>query len=227
MDASWRSIHPKHIDQHSSHAKTPMNDAPTSTIPPQSGRTTGMALVRVWLGSLARWQKISLAAASLLLVLGLLALLIEAPAPPAGTPESQSTQGTGGIDNPSQLVQGEGQTGNSGTGEAGQEPAPTPWSAGFFRLGFSFFAGLSIGMALRAFLKLALIASGIALLFLFLLAYAELVTVNWAAIDSMFEDFGRRISEESGRFRDFITGSLPSTGLAILGLTTALRGGRR
>ncbi len=190
-----------------------------------------MTALRQWFGALARWQKVCLAVASLFLFLGLVASVVEGSSSPSGSgQDGQSLESAEGAGGPSSLLPGSGQHGNPGAGgqKSSQEGTGTsPWSAGFFRLGFSFFAGFSIGMALRSFLKLLVVGSGIALLFLFLLSYGELISVNWTAIDSLFENFARRISEESGRFQSFITGSLPSAGLASLGLATALRRGPR
>jgi len=186
-----------------------------------------MASLKAWFGSLAKWQKGCLAAATLFLALGLVALLVEDPGARQPTLDNQSTQGTGNPGEPSNLLPAGEQPEGTGANTPRPGAGATPWSAGFFRLGFSFFAGFSIGMALRTFLKLAVIGSGIALLLLFLLAYVELVTVHWTAIDSLFENLVERVSGEADRFQSFITGSLPSTALAALGLVTGIRGRRR
>ncbi len=185
-----------------------------------------------WFLSLAKWQKALCAVAAAFLLLSLVLVFVE---PSSGSSQSGTSNGDPGAGGAASLqssgggaaslVEGPGQPRvdpgkKSGSGTQSGDEA---WSASFFRLGFSFFAGLSMGLALRTIMRLLLIGCGIALLFLFTLSYAELLTVNWQAIDGIFEAIVDRITAESGRFQSFITGSLPATGLAVLGLSTGLR----
>jgi uncharacterized membrane protein (Fun14 family) len=165
-----------------------------------------------WLRSLPRWKKVLLVVALLLVVAGVAMLFVETGAPPP----AQGGGGGGGAQTsllpgqpaPSQLP-----------GTAASEPA----SAGFFRLGFSFFAGFCIGFAVRKTLKLSAVFAGLLLLFLFLLAYAGLITVHWDAFDAMFQNLSQRVQRESENLRTFITGSLPAAGLAATGLVAGFK----
>jgi hypothetical protein len=99
-----------------------------------------MTAMRQWFGSLARWQKGCLAAASLFLILGLVASIVEEPAPPKSMQEGGSAQSTGGSSGPSSLVSGPGQPekpGAKGKNGSQQGAGADPWSAGFFRLATS------------------------------------------------------------------------------------------
>jgi uncharacterized membrane protein (Fun14 family) len=129
-------------------------------------------------------------------------------APPQGGGGGAQTSLLPGQPAPSQLP-----------GTAASEPA----SAGFFRLGFSFFAGFCIGFAVRKTLKLSAVFAGLLLLFLFLLAYAGLITVHWDAFDAMFQNLSQRVQRESENLRTFITGSLPAAGLAAAGLVAGFK----
>lgn len=159
-----------------------------------------------------RWQKIALGTALTSAVVGGVMTLIQGE-PPATTPTGAGNlQGLG-----TNLI--EGPIG-SGSGAANDvEPA----SKGFFRLGFSFIAGFSVGTFLRAVLKLAAIVLGFWLVVTFLLAYAGLVTVEWEQIDSLWQRFLGSIESEWGNFQAFMLGSLPAAGLAATGLAIGLK----
>ncbi len=109
---------------------------------------------------------------------------------------------------------------------AGQDPTnpdaatveQTPWSEAFFQFGFSFFIGFALGYASRAFFKFVMFLIGGMALFLFCMSYYGFVTVEWAAMDQAFSQFGTALKGQFGAFRTFITGSLPNAGLAGLGL---------
>jgi uncharacterized membrane protein (Fun14 family) len=116
-----------------------------------------------------------------------------------------------------------GNTGPDGPSASNGPDINDAWSAGFFRLGFSFFAGFSIGLALRTIFRVMLIGIGIGLLFLFVLEYLEYASVDWDKFDALFESMGQRIAGEAEKFRTFLTGSLPSAGLAATGLIAGLR----
>lgn len=176
----------------------------------------GMAEFAADLRALPGWQKIGFAVAGLLLVGGGVLYMLQDSAPPAAAPGSG--QGV-----PPSLGQGYLDTRNPVGSRPSAGTVEDPWSAGMFRLGFSFFAGFSVGYALRKAAKMVVFACGLAFLFLFLLAYAELITVNWNGFDQLFAKLGERIQEESAKFQTFITGSLPSATLAGLGLYTGIR----
>ena len=74
-----------------------------------------------------------------------------------------------------------------------------------------------------ALLKIAAIAFGFWLLMTFVLSYMGVVTVNWAAMDSLWNRFTASIEQEWGSFQSFMLGSLPATGLAVTGLAVGLK----
>jgi uncharacterized membrane protein (Fun14 family) len=162
---------------------------------------------------MATWKKVAIALAVLLMLGGLALSMVETKQPvrSGGAPLS------GGA---TSLVGGEG------TGTAGAQDEEAVWSEGMVRLGFSFFAAFCVGYALRRFLGLLVFAFGLAFLFLFVLAYAELIVVDWKAFDSLYENFVARVRGEFDEFRTFVTGSLPSTALAGLGLVAGFRRNR-
>jgi hypothetical protein len=57
----------------------------------------------------------------------------------------------------------------------------------------------------------------------FLLAYFDLVNVDWTAIQTVWDRFAAAVENEWGDFQRFMTGSLPAAGLAVLGLTVGLK----
>ncbi len=97
------------------------------------------------------------------------------------------------------------------------------WSPAFMKLGFSFFVGLSIGYMLRTFFKISLVFIGLILLSIFGLQYFGLVDVNWEAMEGHFNSLVATLKEEASNFKTFIAGSLPSAGMASLGLFTGFK----
>ena len=181
----------------------------TQTPPESTKRGFG-----AWLREMPRWQKIALGLATVSAVTGgILTLVNGDPAPVAGAPGGNMS----GLS--ASLIEGPAGTGGGSGAAAADEPA----SKGFFRLGFSFIAGFSIGTFLRAVLKLAAIVLGFWLVVTFLLAYAGLVTVEWDQIDALWQRFTGSIKSEWGDFQAFMLGSLPAAGLAATGLAIGLK----
>jgi len=116
-------------------------------------------------------------------------------------------------------------TGSAPTGETtrGAPRGAEPTSKGVFRLGFSFVACFCIGLFVRAVLKLAAIAVGFWLVMTFALAQADLVHVDWQAINDLFAAFVARVEEDVETFKGFVLGSLPATGLGATGLLLGFR----
>jgi uncharacterized membrane protein (Fun14 family) len=98
-------------------------------------------------------------------------------------------------------------------------------SPALLRGGISFFAAFAVGFAFRTFVRIALIFVGIWAISLFLLAQAGWLTVHWVEIDGAFKAWASGIGDQFESFGRFVTGSLPSTGLAGLGLYTGLKRG--
>ena len=160
-----------------------------------------------------RWKKIAVGVGVTLLIAGVAFSLMEGDAPSGG---SGALSGSGGAS-----FTGEGPELGGGAGK--QASSENAWSGGFFKLGFSFFAGFSVGYAARAFLKIALIGCGIAFALLFVLQQADFVSVDWGKFDDLFSNLGGRLKGELERFQSFVTGTLPSAGLAGLGLVTGFK----
>jgi uncharacterized membrane protein (Fun14 family) len=144
----------------------------------------------------------------------------------AGSAPAASRSGSTGV-TPDSLVPssppilpGGGSTEEEPQGDAA---ASSQWSPALFKLGFSFFVGLAIGMALRIFFKVSLIFIGLFALGLFGLSYAGVVDVDWASIEGAYDSIVARLSDEATSFRTFVAGSLPAAGMAGLGLFTGLK----
>lgn len=182
----------------------------------ERGQKTSPGKIRVTeeLRGMARWQKVAIGVASVLILAGIALTFVES---------GQSRPAGGGpLSGPaSSFTGGPGQTG--GTTTMSEEQA---WSGGLFRLGFSFFAAFCVGFALRRFLSLMVFGLGLAFLLLFGLAWFELIVVDWQAIDGLFTGFFERVQQDFDRFQTFMTGSLPSAGLAALGLVAGFRKNR-
>jgi uncharacterized membrane protein (Fun14 family) len=113
-----------------------------------------------------------------------------------------------------------------GTPEMGEDGAASPdslWSPALLRGGISFFAAFVLALAFRAFLKLALIFAGIWVASLFLLSSAGWLEVHWSAIDASFTGWASAVGDQFESFTRFVTGSLPSAGMAGLGLYAGIR----
>jgi uncharacterized membrane protein (Fun14 family) len=130
--------------------------------------------------------------------------------------QAATTTGTGGP-GPGGAAFAPGQP----TGSHPPEATGPSASEGVFRLGFSFVAGFCLGTFLRAMAKIASIAFGFWLLMTLVLASFDLVTVNWAGIDEVWDRFWA--GANWGDFQKFLTGSLPAAGLAGVGLYAGLR----
>ena len=97
------------------------------------------------------------------------------------------------------------------------------WIALFTYMGFSFFAGYVIGFATRTFLKFVFFISGTILILLFVLQYAGMINVNWAAFEGVYNGFIAWVSPHLGGLKNFITANLSSAATAGLGLFWGFR----
>jgi uncharacterized membrane protein (Fun14 family) len=89
--------------------------------------------------------------------------------------------------------------------------------------GFSFFVGFCIGYALRAFFKISAVALGVVFLAIFGLQQIGIVEVDWGTAGELYDAAIEKVSGELDSFRGFLTGSLPSAGLAAFGLYAGFR----
>jgi len=164
---------------------------------------------------LPRWKKVSLGLATLSIVFGFVLAALGSSESEPDRPPVASELGGG-----QKLLPG---TSSGSPAQSTESDAAGDWSPFFIKGGFGFFVGFCIGYALRAFFKISAVAMGVFLLALFGLSYAGVVDVDWATIESYFESFVARLREEGQGFKSFITGSLPSAGLASLGLVAGFR----
>jgi uncharacterized membrane protein (Fun14 family) len=171
----------------------------------------GPRTFRDWLRDMPRWKKLALAAAVVTSVVGAVLTLTADAAPAGGNLSNLSSGLTDGRTMPA----GNGTT----TAEASGEPA----AKGVFRLGFSFVAGFCLGSFVRATLKIAAIAFGFWLCMTLVLNYYGILTVDWQAMDSLWNRFAGNVESEWGSFQTFMTGSLPAAGLAATGLVIGLK----
>lgn len=89
--------------------------------------------------------------------------------------------------------------------------------------GFSFFAAFAVGYALRAFLKLSLIYIGLVFLTMSVLAWIGWIEIRWNVPEEQFASLTETVKSQFESFRAFISGSLPSAGMAGLGLFAGLK----
>lgn len=173
-----------------------------------------------------RWKVAAVVLAGLLVAAGgILALASPGaggepgPAPAGAGGSAGAARGFGPVPHPP--------PGPSGDEElpGGTEPASSasPWSPALLRGGISFFVGLAVAFAFRTFLKLALLFAGIWAASLILLAQLGWVEVRWDLIDGAFAGWTRNLGAQFESFATLLTGSLPSAGMAALGLYTGFR----
>lgn len=159
-----------------------------------------------WLADMPRWKKVALGIGLVTVVVGGVWSLAHGGSGDAGSGRSGLT---------AQLA--------PSAGGGGAAPAEEPAAKGVFRLGFSFLAGFCIGSFVRAALRVVAIAVGFWLLMTILLAYFDLVVVDWHAIEGVWDRFAANVEREWGTFQTFLTGSLPAAGLAVTGLAIGLK----
>ncbi|HZW10486.1 MAG TPA: FUN14 domain-containing protein [Phycisphaerales bacterium] len=133
-------------------------------------------------------------------------------------------QGGGDDVPPGYSAQGltDGDTAGAGAREAELDPGADKtalelYTPALFRLGFAFFVGFAIAFAARAALKVVLIVAGAVLLLLIGLQMAGLVTVNWSAMDGMYQSAGAWLAEQTRSFAAFVRGYIPSGATALTG----------
>ncbi len=108
---------------------------------------------------------------------------------------------------------------------AEEPPSGNPWSPALLRGGISFFVAFILAFTFRTFLRIAIVLAGLWVASLFLLASAGWIEVHWEVIDAAFRGWSATIGDQFASVTSFLTGSLPSAGLAGLGLYTGFRKG--
>ena len=107
---------------------------------------------------------------------------------------------------------------------ANEGGALTEWSPGLAKGGFGFFLGFCIGYAVRTFFRIGALVIGLVLLALLGLSYTGVMPPpDWGAIEGHLGRLGESLREQASGFRTFLTGNLPSAGLAGLGVFTGFK----
>ena len=111
---------------------------------------------------------------------------------------------------------------DSGDDDAGDKTALELYSPTVFRLGFAFFVGFAIAYALRAAFKVVLIVVGTVFLLLIGLQMANLITVNWEAMQGIYDNTTAWLATQTQSLTAFLSGYLPSGGTAAAGFGIGL-----
>ena len=102
-------------------------------------------------------------------------------------------------------------------------PATEDTSRGDFWVGVSYLAGFCSGVFLRAVVKSTLITASFWLLMTMILSYAEMVSVDWNAINDLWSRFILMVEREWGNLESFVLGSLAAICAAIAGVATGIK----
>ncbi len=205
-----------------------MTDSPANSPNSSIASKHGIDRLKAALSELPRWQKVLLIVSALCIACGIGLTAFEASSP---TEDKQIGASKAPLDpsakGGSQFAPtGPGTTptypGGNQQGPAEAEPDKT-WSPVFLKLGFGFFVGFSMGFALRVFLSTALAFCGFFCIGLFALGQGGLVTVEWEAMGSLFDQFATTVGEQFQNLHAFLSGALPSAGLGTFGLYAGLR----
>jgi uncharacterized membrane protein (Fun14 family) len=186
-----------------------------------------------------RWKIVTFSIAGVLVLGG--ALLAFAGGGAAGDPDLSSvatgpggmgtTPGDGNALLPGTLPGPEPGPGETPEPAPGETAVPAPadgesgisYSPAMLRGGISFFAAFALAFAFRSFLKLALILVGIWFGVMFYLSWLGWIEVRWDVMDAAFQSMASGLGDQFQSVQSFVTGSLPSAGMAGLGLYTGFR----
>lgn len=170
---------------------------------------------RGFFASTATWQKIALAVSVVLMLGGVAApMLMGDTTAPAMVADPDVAGATGFLPTDTPPTDEDGQPATLSDDEL--------WSPAIFRMGFAFFLAFSVGYAIRALMKITLLAIGLFALALFGLDYAQIVDINWAMMESHYDGIGSWLGAQVSSFQAFVTGYLPATGMSAVGLAAGL-----
>ena len=178
--------------------------------------------------------KIGLLIGALVMMALGIALTVSAPsstaetaAAPVGTVAPAGENGTGEL-----LGSGFAESRSTPSPPSSPEAAPPPESGSLglhdlspFMLkgGFGLFIGFSIGFAIRAFLRLAVVITGFYFLLLSMMAYAGWVDIHWDLMSHQFSNLAATLGAQFESVKTFLTGAIPASGLTLTGLAVGLR----
>ncbi len=166
---------------------------------------------------LARWKKV-VAVLALVLIVGGAAWRVL-----GGEGEAQPSSPFGSPFGATQLVDG-APAGSSTSGAAADAPGDT-YGPALMKVGLGFLIGLSIGVFLRASLRLALVFFGLFALGVFGLEQLGVVEVQWERANDGFEQAKSALGRQFESFKGFLDGHLPGGGAAVAGLFSGFRRG--
>lgn len=178
-------------------------------------------------GGLALWQKLALTVS---LVLGVVGVVLgsggESQSPDPGTSTTIATAPDPNTPQPEGFVAGGGGAGGGGAAEGGaggaaveEDPTQTVWAPLLAKGGLSFFVAFCIGYAMRAALKITMLAIGVLALAVFGLQYAGVIgEIDWSRAQQFWDDLTANLGEQFETAKDFVASSLPSAASGGVGL---------
>lgn len=181
------------------------------------------------MASLTGLQKLALVAAAIVSMAGAGMWGVAATTAPPRTDAASATQPPANAQTPAHRPEGFTDDATAGTpAKDGSEPTPGAesdqhktalelYSPTVFRLGFAFFVGFAIAYALRAAFKVVLIVVGTVLLLLVGLQMAGLITVNWEAMQGLYDNTTAWLATQTQSLTAFLSGYIPSGGTAAAG----------
>jgi uncharacterized membrane protein (Fun14 family) len=109
------------------------------------------------------------------------------------------------------------------TARGGARPSAGARAPALFRLGVSYLGGFFLGWLCRKSLKLAMLAGGAAVALLALARHTGLIDLDWAGVQAHVSQSLAWTKGEIGAVRHFLTGYLPSSAAAVVGLFMGAR----
>ena len=149
----------------------------------------------------------------------------EPPAPAAGQPVKApvaAEKEPANAANPGSVAVGEGAS--SGTATPTLDPdLLEEWSPAFLKGGLGFFVAVILGFALQAFARLFALFLGLFFLGVLGLSSMGWITIEWQVAQEQFSTLPSVLGQQFSGFESFLQGTLPSVGMAGLGLFAGLK----
>ncbi len=169
-----------------------------------------------------RWKKIAILVAALVVLAG---VGLRYGTSPGGAAEDQELFIPAGshslVENPGRPPDGSPPAVSTKEKEEGLGRKFSPF---LIHGGISFFVGLAIGAAARAFLKIVMVVVGVILLGYFGLTYTGIVSpIDWQAVEKWMIIQIEEADKKTSDFRKHLLTSLPSAGMAGAGLVTGFK----
>lgn len=177
-----------------------------------------------FLGALTGLQKLTLALAAAIMLGGAGLWAYAATTAPERPPQTESARAGEDLP-PGYAPQGFTDDSTAGTPASREEAEKTPlqlYTPALFRFGFAFFVGFAIAYAIRAALKVVLIVAGAVLLLLVGLQTGGLITVNWGAMDGVYQSVTAWLADQTQSLTAFLRGYIPSGATAATGFGIGL-----